>query len=96
MSQIRANTSLAHILGRVTFTSVLYRSDRHDPHGIEHKAEQEAIHRKLEHGLLPRPTCQTITRPNGLDHMVKHNLHSFARLHSGMRASIKGADKMPA
>jgi hypothetical protein len=44
-----------NILGWVTFTRALHRSDCHDPHGIEHKAEQEAIYRKLEHGSTPQP-----------------------------------------
>jgi hypothetical protein len=29
-------------------------SDRHDPHGIEHKAEEKAIQGKFEHGALPQ------------------------------------------
>jgi hypothetical protein len=63
-------------------------SDRHDPHGIEHKAEEEAIQGKFEHGALPqsdRPFGHLTTKTTGLNVMVNGKLRPAGGCHSGMR-----------
>jgi hypothetical protein len=41
------------IFGRVRLSVGHIASDRHDPHGVEHETEDEAVYGKLEHdGIL--------------------------------------------
>jgi hypothetical protein len=57
------------IVGWVNRPKLPHGSNLHNPHGIEHEAEQEAIHRKLNHDLIPRPDRPFLaedSRPSGL------------------------------
>jgi hypothetical protein len=44
-------------------------SDRHNPHGVEHEAEDEAVYGKLEHDAIPRSGSSS-RPPNRLGRMV--------------------------